>query len=159
MKTALFVVIPILFLLIPANAQPAFPIWVAVTQEYTYPGTQLSSSAGMIEQAIGADNINYIVTASDGRQLRLPKAYARQATAEEAARSLFQERNKTAKILLQYEQYLLAAATALKNQQSQGASMNDAQQALQILQQMNDLHKPQDRRRIPNQNRYEINTR
>jgi len=158
MKTALLVVISILFFFLPANAQSSFPIWVAVTQEYTYPGTTVSSSVGMIEQAIGADNINYIVTSSDGSQLRLPKAYARQATGEEAARALFQERNQTAKIILQYQQYLLAAATALKNQQSQGASMNDAQQALQLLQQMNDLHKPQDRRRIPNQNRYEIKT-
>jgi hypothetical protein len=97
MRFALLVVL--LLLNLPAHAQTpapspaaAFPFWVEVTQEYTYPGTSWTSISGMVEQVIGEDEVNYIITSSAGDQLKLPKAYSKKVTSEVAAVRLFMER-------------------------------------------------------------------
>jgi hypothetical protein len=96
MRFALLAVLLLLNLPLSTHAQTASPapFWVEVTQEYKYPGTEWTSSPGMVEQVIAEDAVNYVVTSSDGAQLKLPKAYSKKITGEEAAIKLFAERKQ-----------------------------------------------------------------
>jgi len=160
---------------------PQIPFWVATTQSYVYPETKWSNQVGDVEQVIAEDAVNYTVVAPDGTQLRLPKAYTKIITADEAAKSLIAERQKFHKYIqdvvtqaqaviarnreleTQMSQVvqIIQLATAINQRQQQGgqASAAEMQQMLGLMQQLRDLDKPQDRRRIPNQNRYELNVR
>jgi hypothetical protein len=135
------------------------PYYVAATQVYKFPNTEWTEEPGAIEQVIAEDSYNYVLLAPDGTQVQLPKALARQVSADEAAAGLVVQRQKDFAILKQM-------FLALKQEQAQQQTQQQALQQsitpeqmsayLSLIQQLKDMQNPQNSRPVPNQNRYQI---
>ncbi len=163
---------------IAQDSTPAsFPYYVKVLQTYTFPGTQWTSSPNEVEQVIAETPEFFIVTTSEGTSVQLPKSIAARITEKEAADLLMAERkmhhDRYMALLKQAEEYaaqvyqerqqiiqMIQMATALQKQNSgSGSSTSDMREQLKLIQDLQDMMKTPDKRRIPNQNRYEIEVR
>ena len=80
--------------LVVAQEQPknSFPFYVRLTQQYQYPGTELVSAAGMIEQVVNEDPENYVLSTPGGTTVKVPKSLVLRVTEREAASGLIAER-------------------------------------------------------------------
>ena len=85
-----------------ASAQDVKPSYIKVTQEYKYPGTNLTSTAGMVEKVIAEEKNTYILQAPKGKLVRIPKSITKRITAEDAASLLISEREYLIEAVEQY---------------------------------------------------------
>jgi len=154
-----------------------YPYYVKVVQTYTYPGTQWTSSPGEVEQAIAETPEFYIVTTSMGTSVQLPKSIATRITEKEAAGLLMAERkqhhDRYTELSNQFEQFaaqtnqekqqiiqMIQIATAIEKQNAgSGSSTSEMREQIKLIQDLQNLMKSSDKRRIPNQNRYEVEVR
>jgi hypothetical protein len=157
-------------------AARAYPYYVKVLQTYSYPGTDWTSSPNEVEQVIAETPDFYIVTTTKGTSIQLPKSIATQISENEAASLLMEERKRHHderdelvgeynELVDEYDEYVAQAERYFTQVQQYLAQVNRNQQSpailreyLQLMQELQNK-KSQDKRRVPNQNRYEIDIR
>jgi len=71
-----------------AEQKNAYPFYIAVIQEYWFPGTGKSDKPGAIEQVIGENTSSYILRSPKGVSLKIPKDITRVVSSDEAAADL-----------------------------------------------------------------------
>jgi len=169
--------LPLVFLAASGQAQPTpvYPFYIAVTQNYAFQGTIYSVVPGEIEQVIGENGSNYILFSQKSVKFEIPKSITRVVDLAEAADGLAkgrvqayehyevclnfaQQSDILCKKLKQDQAQLIQYLNAMIQQQKNSGTSSASQQSdmLKLMQQLDELSKPTDRRRIPNENRYEV---
>lgn len=136
------------------QATTALPFYVRLVQEYKYPGTELVSSAGMIEQVVSVDADTYTLATTSGGTVKIPKSLVNPVSDREAANGLLAERathdaqmqqaiNVLQQLQTERQQMLqvIQAAIAARQQQSSGASATQIRDELKALRDIQELMK------------------
>jgi len=112
-------------------SQSQFPFCVRLTQQYQYPGTELVSSAGMIEQVVNEDSDNYVLSTPTETTVKIPKSLVMRVSDGEAANGLIAERTThTAQI----QQAAAAVKQMAATVQQLQAEREQIMQAIQLIQ-------------------------
>jgi len=138
-----------------------FPFYVRLTQAYQYPGTDLASTAGMIEQVVAESLGDYVLSAPIGITVKIPKSLTVRVSDQEAADGLLAERvtqvaqmkqaidfmqqmaEANKKLLAEREQIMQAIQSdvAARQQQSTGSSAQDLRDELKAIRGIQELMK------------------